>query len=182
MTYKNICPDIFCLPITRNIQGAVINMKRKIIFSIQACFLILGFFHLANAQAKAGKSAVQNFIKRQAKKENASEDADSRAFLHGDINGDGKRDVIAAYTLEGFGGGNLFRQYLVVFLNTGKGFRYATHVSIGGKDNRIMNLNSLQGDKINFETLEYEPTDASCCPSKKGKVSFIFRLGKLKEI
>lgn len=157
-------------------------MKHKIIFSIQACFLVLGLSQFAAAQTEPGERAVHSFIKSQTKKERSDEDADSRIFLHGDVNGDGKRDVIAAYMLEGFDGGNLFRQYLVVFLNTGKGFRYAAHRAIGGKDNRIMTLDSIKGGKIYFETLEYLPADASCCPSKKGKASFIFSQGKLKEI
>ena len=157
-------------------------MRHKIIFSIQAFLLVLGLFQFANAQTEPGEGAVNSFIISQAKKAKADEDVDSRVFLHGDVNGDGKRDIVAQYTLEGFGGGNLYRQYLVVFLNSGKSFRYATHQSIGGKDNRTISLDSIKDGKINFETLEYAPDDASCCPSKKGKARFVFSQGKLKEI
>jgi hypothetical protein len=157
-------------------------MKSKFLLTIPLCLTIFALFHPASAQQEPSEMQIHNFITKQARKEKADEDADSRQILRGDVNGDGKMDAVAVYTLEGFGEGNLYRQYLIVFLGNGKTFRYAAHQSVGGKDNRTLTLNSVKSGKINFETLRYAPNDASCCPSRKGRARFILSQGKLKEI
>jgi hypothetical protein len=157
-------------------------MRNKIILALSLCITICVSLQTVSAQQEQGESMVRDFITKQARKEKADENIDSRTILRGDVNGDGKMDLVAQYTLESFGGGNLYRQYLVVFLANGKTFHYAAHRAIGGKDNRAVTLNSIKFGKINFETLHYAPNDASCCPSKKGRASFVFNQGKLKEI
>jgi hypothetical protein len=157
-------------------------MKSKFLLAIPLCLTIFVLSQFALAQQEPGEAEVNSFISKQARKEKADEATDSRAVSRGDVNGDGKMDIVALYTLEGFGGGNLYRQYLVVFLGNGKTFRYAAHQPVGGKDNRVLTLDSVKGGKINFETLRYAPNDASCCPSKKGRARFVFSQGKLKEI
>jgi hypothetical protein len=150
----------------------------KYIFLI--CFVMLGFVQVSDAQSQ--NKIVGDFIAGQAKKAKADEYPDARKILRGDVNNDGKEDLVALYTLESFGGGNNYVQYLAVFLGNGKTFRYANHQSIGGKNNRSIELISIRKQTINFETLKYLPKDASCCPSKKGKARFVLKNGRLREI
>ena len=103
--------------------------------------------------------------------------------MRGDINHDGKEDVVVLYSLEGFSGGtNLWIQYLAIFTNRGGKLVYAAHQSVGGKNQRTLLLKSIAKNRINFDTQEYLGQDASCCPSGKGQATFIFSSGKLKEI
>lgn len=134
------------------------------------------------AQSDKIKIVVDRFIARQEKLEKAVEYKDARKLLRGDVNRDGKEDVIVLYSLEGFfGGKNLWIQYLAVFTNRGNELLYATHQSVGGKNQRGLLLKSIAKGQINFDTQEYLPQDASCCPNGKGRASFTFTNGRLKE-
>jgi hypothetical protein len=97
---------------------------------------------------------------------------------------DRKTDLAVFYTLEGFGGGNLYLQYLAIFTNVNGKLSYLTSKHIGGKDNRSISSETavISNGKIKVNTLEYLRTDASCCPSKKGSAQFILDKGKIKEI
>jgi hypothetical protein len=86
------------------------------------------------------------------------------------------------YSLEGFDGSNLYLQYLAVFLSRGGGLRYTTHRIVGGKGKRSIALDGNSGGKRMLTTEEYRPGDASCCPTKKGRVRFVLDKGKLKEL
>lgn len=155
-------------------------MKPRLLLAITIGIFMLGFVQISNAQA--GDNAVVNsFITRQADREKGEEYEDARKILRGDVDGDRKTDLVVLYTLEGFGGGNDHRQYIAIFLGKGKGFRYATNDVVGGKFYRGVELRSITAGKIDLDTMEYRKTDAACCPSKKGKTSYIFSKGKLKE-
>jgi hypothetical protein len=143
--------------------------------------LIAGGFQLVYSQATE-TAIVNRFISRQAKKEGADEYREARKTLHGNINGDGKADLVVLYSLEGFGGGNSYSQYLAVFLGKGKTFQYAANAIVGGKLNRDVDLKSIASRRINLDTMEYRRNDAACCPSKKGTTRYIFANGKLKEV
>ena len=155
---------------------------------MRECFVLLAFLAamLCGSQfayPQADETAViERFISQQAKKEGAEDYKEARKVLHGDVNGDKKTDVVVLYSLEGFGGGNGYVQYLAVFLGNGKTFRYATNEAVGGKFRRDVDLKSVTGSTINLDTKEYRKKDPACCPSKIGKARFVFRNGKLREI
>src|SRR5829696_2103935 len=95
-------------------------------FFLSVCLLVMSFAGLSFSQTQDNKT-IKAFIYGQAKKEKAEEYEEARKILRGDVNNDGKEDLVVLYTLEGFGGGNLHVQYLAVFLSNGKAFRYANH-------------------------------------------------------
>ena len=69
--------------------------------------------------AIAAQANLEKTIERYVEKirDDASEYKEARKILYGDVDGDGTKDAVVQYTLEGFGGGNSWGQSLVVFLN-----------------------------------------------------------------
>jgi hypothetical protein len=125
---------------------------------------------------------IEQHIRERAKAEEAEEYSEARKVMHGDVNHDGKPDLVVLYTLEGFSGSNGHLQYLAVFLAQGKTFKYSTRSAVGGKFGRDVSLKSIAGQTINVDTMEYRSNDPACCPSRKGKARFVYNQGKLKEI
>jgi hypothetical protein len=137
---------------------------------------------LTSAQTQSDKSIINSFITRQAKRERATEYEEARSIVKGDLNADSAGDAVVLYTLEGQGGTNQYVQYLAVFINRKGRLVYVTHQAVGGKNRRSIESVSIKDGRINLQTLEYLPTDASCCPSKKGQTRFILGGGRLKKI
>jgi hypothetical protein len=135
----------------------------------------------SRAQARE-KMVIDGYISKQAAKEGAEEYEDARKSLRGDINRDGKIDLVILYTLEGFDGSNNYIQYIVVLLGKGNSYRFAANTAVGGKLRRDVDLKSITGSTINLDTKEYRKNDAACCPSKNGKTRYVIAAGKLKEI
>jgi hypothetical protein len=136
---------------------------------------------LTLAQSQSDKSIINSFITQQAKRERATEYEAARSIVKGDLNADGAEDAVVLYTLEGQGGSNQYVQYLAVFIHRKERLVYAARQAVGGKNRRSIESVSIKGGRINLQTLEYLPTDASCCPSKKGQMRFVFNGGKLKK-
>ncbi|MEP7075016.1 MAG: hypothetical protein ABI878_04330 [Acidobacteriota bacterium] len=150
---------------------------------IASAFSILAICSFEQVPAQSIETAViHRFISQQAKRENGEEYKQARKLLKGDINGDKKKDIVVLYTLEGFNGSNNYRQYLAVFLGTGKGFRYAAKEVVGEHAGRGVELKSIIGGRINLDTMEPRKTDPACCPSKPGKARYLFAAGKLREL
>jgi len=124
---------------------------------------------------------VSRFIKSQESNVRGTEYPEGRKIVTGDLDGDGNPDVAVLYTLEGAHGGNDYSQYLAVFLSVNGKYVYKSHRRVGGKLERNMDLKSIEGGKILFDTMEYLPKDPSCCPSKKGTTQFVLAQGKLVE-
>lgn len=160
------------------------NRKHKVIAALN--FLIaLEIFstsQFAVAQSQRDKTVIDNFIAKHQRRESATEYKEARSIARGDLNNDGNEDVVVLYTLENHGGTNQYVQYVAVFVNRRRRILYVTRQLVGGKNRRAIDSVSIKDGKLNLQTQEYLPTDASCCPSKKGKVSFMLSQGKLKEV
>ncbi|HEY5073220.1 MAG TPA: hypothetical protein VII34_00905 [Pyrinomonadaceae bacterium] len=160
------------------------DRRRKIVV-VSSLLVALGMVcavPLALAQSQRDESKIRSFIAQQAKRERATEYEEARSIVRGDLNADSAEDAVVLYTLEGQGGSNQYVQYLAVFLNRKGKLVYATHQMVGGKNRKSIESVSIKDGKINLQTLEYLPTDASCCPSKKGQMRFILSGGRLKKI
>ena len=160
------------------------NPKGRIVtvFSFFIAVEIICNCPLALAQTESDKSTINSFITQQAKRARATEYEEARSIVKGDLNADSAEDAVVLYTLEGQGGSNQYLQYLAVFLNRKGKLIYATHQLVGGKNRKSIESVSIKDGKINLQTLEYLPTDASCCPSKKAQMRFILSGGRLKRI
>jgi hypothetical protein len=157
------------------------NHKLLTTFSSFVLLTLLCCLQITRAQNNEDK-IVNKFIANQAKHEKAVEYKEARKVLRSDLNRDGKDEVVVLYTLESFGGTNLWVQYLAIFTNRSNKIIYAAHRSVGRKNERILELQSVAKGQINFDTKEYLRQDASCCPSGKGHARFTFNNGNLKEI
>lgn len=160
------------------------NRKRKIVtvFSLLVAVEVICAAPLTLAQSQSDKSVINSFITQQAKRERATEYEEARSIVNGDLNADSAEDAVVLYTLEGQGGTNQYVQYLAVFINRKGRLVYVTRQVVGGKNRRSIDSVSIKDGKINLQTLEYLPTDASCCPSKKGQMRFILSGGRLKKM
>jgi hypothetical protein len=138
-------------------------------------------FETTHAQRAATKF-VDRYIADQARSEDSEEYRKARQLLRGDINGDGKIDLVFLYTLEGMGGGNNYAQHLAVLLGSGKTYKHAADEIVGGKLFRNATLKSLARSTINLDIIEYRENDASCCPSRKAKARYTFLNNKLTEV
>jgi hypothetical protein len=128
------------------------------------------------------EQVVSRFIKSQQSRVRGTEYEEGRKIVTGDLNADGNPDIAVLYTLEGAHGGNDYNQYLAVFLSVNGKYVYKTNRRVGGRFERNMDLKSIEGGKILFDTMEYVPKDPSCCPSKKGATQFTLAQGRLVEI
>jgi len=126
-------------------------------------------------------SFIDSFITRQAKRERGEEYREARKVVTGDLTHDGQPETVVLYTIEGQGGSNLHIQYLAVFVRRNGKLLPLTHMDVGGKSTRAVELLSVENNSILLDTLNYGPKDASCCPSVKGKTSYVLSGGRLRE-
>lgn len=127
------------------------------------------------------RTAIDNFIARQAKHEQGEEYPEARKVLVGDLTHDGEPETVVLYTIEGQGGSNLYLQYLAVFVRRKGKLAPLTHANVGGKSVRSVELTAVGSNSILLDTLNYGPKDASCCPSVKGTTRYVLSGGTLHE-
>ena len=148
-----------------------------------ALFVLLFCISSIESRAQNQDTALINeFISKQATQDGGGEYEDARKVVMGDLNRDGVADLAVLYTIEGQNGSNNYIQYLAVFTRNKGGLVPVTHIAVGGKSNRSVELKSIRNGVIFFKTLNYGPKDASCCPSKKGAARFVLVNGRLKEL
>lgn len=124
---------------------------------------------------------INRFISKQAAKEAGEEYEEARKVLEGDLNHDGTPDVAVLYTIEGQNGTNNHVQYLAVFARSKGQLVAVTHIVVGGKLHRGVELEAISKGVILLKTLKYTAQDAACCPSKKGTARYVLIKGRLKE-
>lgn len=126
-------------------------------------------------------ATIEAFITRQAKRERGEEYREARKVVIGDLTHDGQAETVVLYTIEGQGGSNLHIQYLAVFVRRKGKLSPLTHMDVGGKSTRGVELVSIDSNSILLDTLNYRPKDASCCPSVKGTTRYVLSGGRLRE-
>ena len=128
------------------------------------------------------KAAIDKFISNQATRARGEEYPDARKVVTGDLNGDGAPETVVLYTIEAQNGTNNHIQYLAVFRRVNGQFVPVTHVDVGSKSYRDVELDSITSGLINLTTMRFAKNDPACCPTLKGKVSYRLVEGTLQVV
>jgi hypothetical protein len=135
------------------------------------------------AGGQRGDTAViDKFLASQESDDNGRQAEGIRTVIKGDLNHDGVPDAAVLYTLEGAGGGNNYTQYLAVFLRVDGRLVPVANAPVGGKLYRAIEIKTIKDNVIFCDTLDYAKNDAACCPTIKGKTSYVLEDKKLKEV
>jgi hypothetical protein len=147
-----------------------------------AVFTLLFFSAPKRIAAQANlQKAIKNHIEKV--QEDADEYKKARKIVYGDVDGDGVKDAVVQYTLEGFGGGNSWGQSIAVFLNKKGVYKMSADETVGGKFFRSFNLQKVVGKQIigATETCPEDGPQGLCKNPKREQVKFILSSGKLIE-
>lgn len=101
-----------------------------------------------------------------------------------------KNAALVSFTLESMGGGNQYFQYLAAFEKEDEGaqgtarYRLIGVIAMGGKAWRSVDPRSarVRGDRVEFDALEYAPSDPFCCPTRKARAGYRLDPQSLTEI
>ncbi len=98
---------------------------------------------------------------------------------HLDLDGDGTDEYQVFLTLEGFGGGNNYSRYLVVYRYVQPVWFASTVLLVGGKGNASVGGHVLRvrGADLSTQAMFYGPHDATCCASVPGRIHFEIGVG-----
>jgi hypothetical protein len=149
-------------------------------------FVLAGMTGFILPVAASAQSTLSKAVAAHIKK-NSGDGAEYRAarkIVYGDVDGDGVKDAVLQYTIEGEGGGNSFGQYLAVFLNKKGSYRDSAPETVGGKFYRGFTLQIVRNREIigATETCRDEGDPVGICPNpKRGKTAYTFKNVKLKE-
>lgn len=156
------------------------------------CFVLGTPYLKANEQeCRKIPDQIEKAIKEHMKKIKGAEYCEFRSIVEGDIDGNGTMDLIIEYNIEGAcydvldvqpgSCGNKHTTFLTVFLKHHNGLTQITPIKVGGRGERSISDLKIVNGHIEANTLEYNETDAMCCPSKEGSTVFSLINGELKE-
>ena len=157
-------------------------MKQRALFTLvlTTCTLVVCAW-ITLAAEQENDSAIEAYISRQAHRERGEEYREARKVVVGDLTHDGTPETVVLYTIEGQGGSNLYIQYLAVFTQRNGKLAPLTHVEVGGKSVRSVELRSVENNSILLETMRYGPKDPQCCPTVKGTTRYVLTGRTLRE-
>lgn len=159
-----------------------INRKKLINLTLSVFAGTLFLFASTEAHAQANLSrAITAHIGKTG--EGGSEYKKDRKIVFGDVDGDGVKDAVVQYTLEGAGGGNSWGQQLAVFLKKKGVYRAAADETVGGKFFRSFTLQKVVDRQIvgATETCPDREPQGMCKNPAKGQMKFALAGGKLTE-
>lgn len=156
------------------------NSLKKLLLSVFAAAVVLSVSAEIKAQASLPKAIAAHINKNI---EDGSEYKENRKIVYGDVDGDGVKDAVVQYTIEGVGGGNSWGQYLAVFLKKKGVYKVAADEVVGGKFFRGFILQKVVGKKIigATETCPDNGPQGICQNPAKGQTKFALANGKLIE-
>lgn len=135
-------------------------------------------------------ASIERALKKHAQEIRGAEYCEFRTIAKGDLNSNGAEDIVIAYNIEGacYGErrspgscGNDHTTFLTAFLGQGSGFRQIHSIEVGGRGQRDIVSIRLTGGRIEADTLEYDPSDPQCCPSRKRRATFFLSAEELVE-
>ena len=157
-----------------------VNLFSK--FFLFAFFGTLILFAPIEAKAQANlQKAISNHINKV--RGDAIEYKEARKIVYGDVDGDGVKDAVVQYTLEGAGGGNSWGQNLAVFLNKKGVYKMTSEETVGGKFFRSFDVLKISNKEIigATETCPEDGPQGLCENPAKKQVIYVLRNWKLEE-
>ena len=157
------------------------TLVRFILFVTLPVFLAFATVESVSAQTQLQKT-INRYLAGVAKVSNASEYREAK-IAYGDLDGDGDKDVVVQFVLEGLGGGNSWDQSIAVFRNDNGIYKAVTDETVGGKFYRIFELKEIVNRKIigTTETCPEAYPQGMCQRPKRGQATYILQNGKLSE-
>ncbi len=139
--------------------------------------LVFGLFEQGNAEENCEISSPQinQAIEAFNATERGAEYCAARTSVNGDLDQDGKPDLLVAFTIEGACSepedaqsepgtcGNLFESYMMAF--TGSQQSASEPILIGGKGIQLIEELTIANAIIQVDSLKYAESDAMCCPT-----------------
>lgn len=157
----------------------------KNIFAKLLIYAVVGTLVLFASTETKAQANLQKAIAAHIKKvrKDAVEYKEARKIVYGDVDGDGAKDAVVQYTLEGFGGGNSWGQSLAVFLNKKGVYKLAADETVGGKFFRSFEVLKVENKAIigKTETCPEDEPQGLCKNPAKKRVKFGLVGAKLKE-
>ena len=144
--------------------------------------LVLCLFSFTARAQSSDATVINKFVATHVAKENGEEPEGVRKTITRDLNHDGVADTAVLYSIEGQNETNNYVQYLAVFLRKNGRLVYAARTPVGGKGRRSIEITSIKDNVIFFDTTGYASQDAGCCPTIKGRTSYVLVGSRLKEM
>lgn len=161
-------------------------MKRRTVLIAETllCIFVAALILTVSSEAKAQTNlnkAIAAHINKV--REDASEYRKARKIVYGDVDGDGTKDAVVQYTLEGYGGGNSWGQNLAVFLSKKGVYKMAADETVGGKFFRSFDVLKVENKEIigKTETCPDDQPQGLCENPAKEQVKYVLAGAKLKE-
>ena len=132
------------------------------------------------AAAQARERLLRTEIDRLAREMNGTALQPWARNAQADLDGDGVRDRLALFTIEGMNGGNNYSIFLAVQLSAS---RWRPIVEgVGGKLNRAPEGLRVEGRTIVVPMKVWTENDGGCCPTGEGVARFRVRNGRIVEL
>jgi hypothetical protein len=132
------------------------------------------------AAAQAPERLLRAEMNRIAREMNATALPPWARHAQADLDGDGVRDRLALFTIEGMNGGNNYSFFLAVQLSASR-WRPVVE-GIGGKLMRQPDALRVEGRIIVVPMRVWTDADPGCCPTGEGVARFQVRNGRIVEI
>lgn len=131
---------------------------------------------LSPAESRAVKAFIEGQVKQRTRGSDIVEEfLGGRRSTRGDLDGDGKADLVVLFTLEQ---GNVWTQFLSVF---GSANKPLATIRVGGKGQREVELRQVTDGRVELATKNYGPSDPLCCPSMAGHSWLVLHADSLEE-
>jgi hypothetical protein len=127
-------------------------MRNALTFVLPVLSLCL--YSSASPAPNRDAGVIDRFLSRQIAGTGGEEYREARKTAAGDLNRDGRADVAVLYTIEGMGGSNNYVQHLAVFARIKGRLVPVAHTAVGGKGDRLIELQAIKKGVILCKTLD----------------------------
>lgn len=122
----------------------------------------------AQSAAPTLTAALERLIEEETSADGGSEFAEARQVVQVDLNGDGIKDAVILFTIEGQGGGNSSYQNLAAFYQQPHGWVAGDRITTGG----ATGVELLDDNLFGLTELTHADDDPMCCPSLESRVTY----------